>query len=91
MQDKRTDNDRKVRQEAVKSLLRQTGWKVIENILFSQYQEAIARVKNGKTIEDFLEIRAVMNQIESLVNQIKGEISDFGIKQTQKTTGIQSE
>lgn len=91
MVDKRTDNDRQVRREAVKSLVRQTGWRVIDNILFSQYQEALTKMKTATKIEEFLSIQATLNQIEGLVNQIKGEISDFGIKQTKKATGIQGE
>ena len=91
MEDKRTDNDRQVRQNAAKALLRDTNWRVIERLLFIQYQEALAKIKTAKTLEDFLVIQATVNQIEGLVNQIKGEISDFGIKQTKKTVGIQSE
>ncbi len=61
--------DAKAKRELLKQLIRQSGWKIIEELLESQWTSALSDFKNAVTINEFCKAQAIINQIEFLLEQ----------------------
>lgn len=86
---KHESTDIAAKQEAIRSLVSQGGWKIVENIFESQWLTGFDNFRKAKTMDEFLSAQAMVNQVESLYNQIRKDISGFGMKQAKKQLNLQ--